>query len=788
MPITPWTPWHLYVALAAPRCRSRVEAVVAQPGVRRRLLRIGGLRQAAWSSCSGAQRRALASRPIPRSAHRRDPVAGTARRVLPGTVAELATDSCRPSESWWSTMRAPIGHRCVARSLGCDVHRFERSEGQGQPRSTTRSTECRPRTHCCSTTIHAIGGARHPDLAAVRGRPATRVAFHVLPDRRDRNGARGSTRFSDASSATSTARAWRSASASTTRRSRSSCVSGAVGALPHRAISTRSTTSTTKRIPRRRTCSARWSTCSTASASCSRTSRSGPWRRGHWGAVAAAANVPAGTRASTTSSRTCVQRAVPASGTALAAALHEMALQPRTPLRQRPAESVVDVRARVRRRDSVAGCSVIYLALSRVRDLSVVGRAGAGDSAPRADRGAPLLSDLRRDQHPAPNVSLLTWLWSLRDRYDAAAEWAEGSESHETMAECSRRGDGARGVRSAGIHVAELVGGQARYWVFSDHNDLRDVLAYWVPGPFHVQLEYWDFLDGNSDDQFRPEIELHLHDRRRRLHDPLPARTAPGARLDQHRPDPHNHLVGRVMVSPITADDGTLVVNSLSADFYWKEWNFASLDVIRDPATGRPLGGADARAARQRGERLGAGHRRAAGMAGRSTSNAWVRLGSGAAYNRYDFAACHRQHHHCRLHEVALRIPAEVSHLRDAGRRGRVRAPTSDLKVRPSCGACALPRRLRHPWLPLALDAPSGPPVGAPPDTVRLHAGTRRNRRRQARGNQDGGQPRLKHLGGCRALYLAAECSCGISSVPGARCLLSRFDVTAARSSHHVGA
>ena len=56
------------------------------------------------------------------------------------------------------------------------------------------------------------------------------------------------------------------------------------------------------------------------------------------------------------------------------------------------------------------------------------------------------------------------------------------------------------------------LGGQFRYWVFSDHNDLRDVLAYWVPGPFHVQLEYWDFLDPNTRDQFRPEVGLHLRD------------------------------------------------------------------------------------------------------------------------------------------------------------------------------------------------------------------------------------------------------------------------------------
>jgi len=54
--------------------------------------------------------------------------------------------------------------------------------------------------------------------------------------------------------------------------------------------------------------------------------------------------------------------------------------------------------------------------------------------------------------------------------------------------------------------------------VFTDHNDLRDVLAYWVPGPFHVTLEYWDFLDSDTEDQFRPEVGIHLRDRRQSVY------------------------------------------------------------------------------------------------------------------------------------------------------------------------------------------------------------------------------------------------------------------------------
>jgi hypothetical protein len=127
-------------------------------------------------------------------------------------------------------------------------------------------------------------------------------------------------------------------------------------------------------------------------------------------------------------------------------------------------------------------------------------------------------------------------------------------------------------------------GAQARYWVFDDHNDLRDVLAYWVPGPFHVQLEYWDFLDPGAQDQFRPEIGVHLRDARHSVY------TA------QWRHEGHQerfwlgtdqvlgaHVVGRAEVSPIVSSDTTLWVVSGGADYYWGSWNFAQATVIRDP-------------------------------------------------------------------------------------------------------------------------------------------------------------------------------------------------------------
>ena len=136
----------------------------------------------------------------------------------------------------------------------------------------------------------------------------------------------------------------------------------------------------------------------------------------------------------------------------------------------------------------------------------------------------------------------------------------------------------------ASAAMSGRLGGQYRYWNVSDGNDLRDVLAYWSARSWHVQLEHWNFVNHDTDDQFRPEVGLHLHDRRN------------GVYTIQWRHERHqerywigtdqvltNHLVGRVLVSPIVADDGTLWVTSLGADYYWKSWNFASVDVIRDP-------------------------------------------------------------------------------------------------------------------------------------------------------------------------------------------------------------
>ena len=140
---------------------------------------------------------------------------------------------------------------------------------------------------------------------------------------------------------------------------------------------------------------------------------------------------------------------------------------------------------------------------------------------------------------------------------------------------------------AASAAPAPYVGGQIRYWQFTNHNDLRDVLAYWVPGPFHVQLEYWDFLDPNTKDQFRPEVGIHLRDRRRSVytlqwrHERDDERFWVGT--DQVL---SNHLVGRIEASPLVNSDSTQWVFDGGGDWYWGSYNFGSATLIHDPRDG----------------------------------------------------------------------------------------------------------------------------------------------------------------------------------------------------------
>lgn len=128
-----------------------------------------------------------------------------------------------------------------------------------------------------------------------------------------------------------------------------------------------------------------------------------------------------------------------------------------------------------------------------------------------------------------------------------------------------------------------VAGGQFRYWVFSDHNDLRDVLGYYATDRWHVQLEQWDFVSGT--DQFRSDIGVHIRDRRNGLytvswlHSNRQERFTFGTAQTLG-----SHLVGRAEVSPIFSPDmKTQIVYLVGADYYWGSYNFLSASVVRDP-------------------------------------------------------------------------------------------------------------------------------------------------------------------------------------------------------------
>lgn len=133
--------------------------------------------------------------------------------------------------------------------------------------------------------------------------------------------------------------------------------------------------------------------------------------------------------------------------------------------------------------------------------------------------------------------------------------------------------------------AAPVAGAQFRLWDFSDDETMRDVLAYVAPGPFHVQLEYWDFERG--EDQFRPEVGLHLRDRRRSTYT-LQWRHERGAErwwvgTEQVA---GSRCTVRGFVSPIVRKHDTPVVYQTGGDVYWHSYSFAGADVIRDPREG----------------------------------------------------------------------------------------------------------------------------------------------------------------------------------------------------------
>jgi len=134
-------------------------------------------------------------------------------------------------------------------------------------------------------------------------------------------------------------------------------------------------------------------------------------------------------------------------------------------------------------------------------------------------------------------------------------------------------------------NAAPAVGAQFRYWSFTNGNDLRDPILYWAPGPFHVQLEYWDFVNGPG--QFRPEVGVHLRDHRRSVytvqwrHEHADERLWLGTEQVLG-----GGWVARGEVSPLVNADSTQTVWDAGADYYWGSYHFASATVIRDPRSG----------------------------------------------------------------------------------------------------------------------------------------------------------------------------------------------------------
>jgi len=137
-------------------------------------------------------------------------------------------------------------------------------------------------------------------------------------------------------------------------------------------------------------------------------------------------------------------------------------------------------------------------------------------------------------------------------------------------------------ARASVAHGASYAGAQFRYWAFKDGNDNRNPIVYYAPGPFHVQLEEWDFVRGK--DQFRPEIGIHLRDLRRSTytvqwrHEDADERFTFGTEQILAK-----GFVAKASVSPLINADSTAYVYQAGLDYYFKSWDFATVDVVRDP-------------------------------------------------------------------------------------------------------------------------------------------------------------------------------------------------------------
>jgi cellulose synthase/poly-beta-1,6-N-acetylglucosamine synthase-like glycosyltransferase len=109
---------------------------------------------------------------------------------LPMTVAELRK-SLPPERIMVVDDASTDGTSAVARDLGCTVHRFERGKGKAAAINYAVHRVATPLTLLLDDDTR-MGGARIPtSLLTDEGYDA--AAFHVLPDRRNREGARGNT-------------------------------------------------------------------------------------------------------------------------------------------------------------------------------------------------------------------------------------------------------------------------------------------------------------------------------------------------------------------------------------------------------------------------------------------------------------------------------------------------------------------------------------------------------------------------------------------------------------------
>lgn len=109
-------------------------------------------------------------------------------RVLAGTIADLRR-AHRDTHVLVVDDGSTDGTAAIARELGCEVHRFERSKGKASAINYALHRVRTPLVLLLDDDTR-LGGARLPTSLVMDGH-ADAVAFRVLPDRRNRDGAHG---------------------------------------------------------------------------------------------------------------------------------------------------------------------------------------------------------------------------------------------------------------------------------------------------------------------------------------------------------------------------------------------------------------------------------------------------------------------------------------------------------------------------------------------------------------------------------------------------------------------